>query len=118
MVSYRGYGKSEGTPSEYGIRMDAIAALEYALDRSDILDVNRLYLFGRSIGAACAIALAATSTAHTAVRGLILENTFTSIDDMIDVLMPALKFAKPFNRNKWNSYKTIQDIHFPILFIR
>lgn len=118
MVSYRGYGASEGSPSEWGIRLDATAALEYLRDQSDVLDINRLYVFGRSIGAACAIALAASPHGQSSLRGLVVENTFTSIDDMIDSLMPALKFAKPFNRNKWNSFKYIQDIQLPILFIR
>lgn len=118
MVSYRGYGRSDGSPTEKGIKLDALAALEYALDRNDTLDTNRVYLFGRSIGAACAIALAASPLARQSVRGLVVENTFTSVDDMIDHVMPALSFAKPFNRNKWNSRKHIQEIEVPILFIR
>lgn len=118
MVSYRGYGHSEGMPSERGLKLDAAAALQYARDRSDVLDTNRIFLFGRSIGAACAIALASTPSAQDCVRGLIVENTFTSIDDMIDSLMPALKFAKPFNRNKWNSLNAIKDIKMPVMFIR
>lgn len=29
VVSYRGYGKSEGSPSEAGIKLDAAAAMEW-----------------------------------------------------------------------------------------
>lgn len=118
MVSYRGYGRSGGNPSENGIRKDAVAALQYACDRTDVLDVSRIYLFGRSIGGACAIALASTPLARRFVRGLIVENTFLSIDDMIDVVLPILSFAKIFNRNKWLSTHTIRDINTPIMFIR
>lgn len=118
MVSYRGYGKSQGSPSEKGLRLDAVAALRYVCDRDDIIDQSRIYLFGRSIGAACAISLAANAVLSTAVRGLIVENSFTSIDDMIDVVMPFLKFAKRLNRNKWNSLSEIAKVKVPILFIR
>lgn len=117
MVSYRGYGQSQGSPSEKGFRLDANAALQYIRDRDDLVDTSRIFIFGRSIGAACAIALAAAAPTG-AVRGLVLENTFTSIDDMIDAVMPFLKFAKPFNRNKWDSLRAIRDIEVPILFIR
>lgn len=34
--SYRGYGQSQGVPSEAGIRLDAQAALEHLLAREDI----------------------------------------------------------------------------------
>ena len=36
IVDYRGYGNSEGKPSEDGLRLDAEATLEYALNRDDI----------------------------------------------------------------------------------
>ncbi|CDF39559.1 unnamed protein product [Chondrus crispus] len=117
MVSYRGYGESEGSPTEAGIKLDAAAALAYALDRSDVLDVSRLYLFGRSIGAACALAAAESADAQNSLRGIVVENTFTSIDDMIDQVMPAISFAKFLNRNKWNSFAAVGKIALPILFI-
>lgn len=118
MLSYRGYGQSEGSPSEKGLRLDAKAALQYLNDRDDVIDNNRIYIFGRSIGGACAIALAASPLGQDIVKGIIVENTFTSIDDMIDVAFPILRFAKPFNRNKWNSYNEIPNVKVPILFMR
>lgn len=118
MLSYRGYGLSEGSPSEKGLRLDAKAALQYLHDRDDVIDKNRIYIFGRSIGGACAIALAASPLGQDIVKGIVVENTFTSIDDMIDVVFPFLAFAKPFNRNKWNSLSEIPRIKVPILFMR
>lgn len=117
-VSYRGYGKSQGSPSEQGIRRDTLAALKHLRDRDDIIDVNQIFLFGRSIGGAAAIALASHEEAQGSIRGVVVENTFTSIDDMIDSVMPFLKFAKPFNRNKWGSINDITKVKVPILFLR
>lgn len=118
MVSYRGYGSSDGFPTEKGMKMDAAAALEYIRDRNDIVDIERIYLFGRSIGGACAIALASMPGTRDAIRGVIVENTFTSTNDMIDTVLPALRFAKPFNRNNWNSLDAIKNVHVPIMIIR
>ena len=53
IVDYRGYGNSEGIPSEEGLRLDGEALLEHALGRNDI-DKDRIYLFGRSLGGAVA----------------------------------------------------------------
>lgn len=52
MVEYRGYGLSEGTPSESGLYKDAQAALNYLLNREDI-DHRRIIVFGRSLGLCC-----------------------------------------------------------------
>ncbi len=34
--SYRGYGRSQGQPSEAGIKLDAQAALDHLLERKDV----------------------------------------------------------------------------------
>lgn len=49
MVEYRGYGLSEGTPSERGLYVDAQSALDYIMQRTDI-DVSKIIVFGRSLG--------------------------------------------------------------------
>jgi abhydrolase domain-containing protein 13 len=80
IVSYRGYGQSEGKPSEKGFKLDAAAAIDYVADRSDVLDTKQLFLFGRSIGGAVALAAAAAEAKdRNRIRGVIVENTFTSI---------------------------------------
>lgn len=49
MMEYRGYGLSEGSPSERGLYVDAQCALDYILQRTDI-DTTQLIVFGRSLG--------------------------------------------------------------------
>lgn len=74
---YRGYGKSEGTPTEDGILGDARAARRWLAERSGVAEAD-IVLLGNSLGGAVAVHLAARDGA----RGLVLENTFTSVPDV------------------------------------
>lgn len=74
---YAGFGKSTGRPSLEGIEDDTRAAVAYLAGRSD-LPVDRLAIFGQSLGGAAAAAAAD----HPAVRCLILEATFTTYRDI------------------------------------
>jgi len=49
MLEYRGYGLSQGSPSERGFYMDASAAIDFILTRND-LNLGRIIVFGRSLG--------------------------------------------------------------------
>lgn len=49
MLEYRGYGLSQGSPSERGFYMDASAAMDFILTRND-LNLGRILVFGRSLG--------------------------------------------------------------------
>jgi pimeloyl-ACP methyl ester carboxylesterase len=80
------------------LKLDSEAALKYLLSRDD-LDGTKIIAFGRSLGGAVAIDIAATYPKH--VSALIVENTFTSILDMVDVLFPVLSFFKPLCLNPY-----------------
>jgi len=54
IVGYRGFGWSEGTPSEAGIKLDAEAILEYAMNHP-IVNKSKVFIFGRSLGGAVGI---------------------------------------------------------------
>ena len=56
IVGYRGYGHSEGIPSEEGLELDAEAVFNYAIEHTDV-NIQRLFIFGRSLGGAVAIKL-------------------------------------------------------------
>jgi len=124
MLEYRGYGNSEGYPSEHGLRLDAEAALNYIKSRSDV-NQKRVYLFGQSLGGAVAISCGANNS--QALKGVILENTFTSIFDMVLVLAENMGLCDLsslrrimnsfFLTSVWNSEKAINRIRVPILFL-
>ena len=71
-VSYRGYGKSEGSPSEEGIYQDADAVFDYVTRRLGFSE-NNIILFGRSIGASVALNLAQ----HKNLKGMVLVSPLT-----------------------------------------
>jgi fermentation-respiration switch protein FrsA (DUF1100 family) len=75
LFDYRGYGRSEGHPSEEGLYQDGFGAYEY-VTRIRRVRPDRLILFGRSLGAAVAGELAAQKPA----AGLILESCFPSVE--------------------------------------
>ncbi len=55
-VGYRGYGYSEGIPSEEGLMIDGEAIIEYAFTHlADEINIDDLYILGRSLGGAVGI---------------------------------------------------------------
>ncbi|XP_071737279.1 alpha/beta hydrolase domain-containing protein WAV2 [Rutidosis leptorrhynchoides] len=126
MLSYRGYGSSEGYPSQQGIIRDAQAALDHLSQRTDI-DTSQIVVFGRSLGGA--VGAVVTKNNPDKVSALILENTFTSILDMAGVLLPFLKWfiggsttkgPKILNfvvRSPWSTIDVIGQVKQPILFL-
>ncbi|PVU97695.1 hypothetical protein BB561_000384 [Smittium simulii] len=123
MLSYRGYGLSEGSPSEQGIQKDVDAALVFLAENENTRG-NRLYFYGQSIGGAVAIdtcyryAKAKTLPPSLTIAGLIVENTFTSLPDMVADLFPILSFASLLLLDRWDSKSKISHLaQIPILFL-
>ncbi|KAF0700393.1 Aste57867_9098 [Aphanomyces stellatus] len=115
LVDYRGYGLSEGEPSERGLQLDAEGAVDFMHTRSDI-DATKLIAFGRSIGGAVAIYLA--ETRRDKIAAIIVENTFLSISTMVDQVMPIFTFVKPLVLAiDWNNARRIPHVTLPLLFV-
>ena len=72
-VGYRGYGRSSGKPSEAGIYADGRAALAFA-ERSLGFGLDRILIFGRSIGSSVAVETAMDK----ALAAVILVTPMTS----------------------------------------
>ena len=82
MLEYRGYGLSTGTPDDEGITIYAETALDYIRQQTETHG-GKIIVFGQSLGGAVAIQLVAKNQEADDIVGLILENTFTSIKEMI-----------------------------------
>ncbi len=84
VVDYRGFGKSEGNPSEKGVTLDAEAGFEWLLKKG--FEAKRIVLHGESLGAAVAVELAS----RRECAGLVLEAPFTSAGAVAATLVPVL----------------------------
>jgi len=108
-LDYRGFGKSEGTPSEEGLYQDARAARRWLAEKEGIAETD-VILMGVSLGGAVAVDLAARDGA----RGLVLASTFTSLPAAAQHQMPWL----PMNlilSTRMNSLAKIKDYPGPVL---
>ena len=107
LADYRGYGKSEGSPSEVGVYADARAALAHVTGARGVPEA-RVVLFGRSLGGAVAVELAQ----GRGLAGVVLESTFTSLADMAGALKPlAFLVGRPVD-----SAARIGAVRAPLLF--
>ena len=111
IFDYRGYGRSEGQPSEAGIYRDAEAAYLTLMQKKEV-SPERLILFGRSLGAAPATHVALKHPA----AGLILESAFTSARDMADALFPVLPVGFLI-RSDMNVLERVAQIKIPKLIL-
>lgn len=110
IIDYRGYGKSEGRPSERGLYLDARAAWNCLIAQRD-LRPERIVILGKSLGGAVAIDLAT----HVEPAGLIVQSSFTSIPDMAREMIPILPSF--LVRTKMDSINKVPGIRCPKLFI-
>lgn len=108
-VDYRGYGKSEGTPSEEGLYRDAQAAYDWLRARRG---PERIVIFGKSLGGGPACELASRVPA----AGIVVQSSFTSAPDMAPRVMPLFP-ARWFMRTRFDNRSKVARIACPKLFI-
>ena len=77
-----------------------------------------IFVLGRSLGGAVSIYIATNQSLKNEIKGIIIENSFTSIQDMVKILFPPLSHLQFLHRNFWPSKLRILTIDTPILFIR
>lgn len=93
------------------MQKDACAVIDYTIDYCEKHDPKlNIFLYGRSLGGAVSVYLASHEKYKSKITGAILENTFTSIGDMIDAIMPIFKYLKFLQRNHWKSIERVPKI--------
>jgi abhydrolase domain-containing protein 17 len=102
---YRGYGTSEGFPTEENVYRDADAAYEYLTNELKI-PPEKIIVHGRSLGGAVAIDLASRQK----VGGLIVESSFVSAFRVLTSYQ-----ITPFD--KFKNLDKIKQVKCPVLFI-
>jgi fermentation-respiration switch protein FrsA (DUF1100 family) len=108
---YRGYGESEGAPSESGLYQDADAAYQY-LRHELRVPPERIIVFGHSLGSTVAVDLASRVPA----AGLILEGALTSVIDRGAELYPYIP-VRWIGRSRFSSIDKISRVQVPKLFL-
>jgi fermentation-respiration switch protein FrsA (DUF1100 family) len=109
VFDYQGYGRSCGAPSGLGVLADARAARRWLADRTKVPEKD-IVLVGRSLGGGIVVDLAANDGA----RGLILENTFSSLPDTAASHLPLLP-VRALMRTRFDSAAKIPNFHGPLL---
>ena len=105
---YRGYGKSEGKPSEAGLYADADAAYQWLVDQG--YAPERIVIHGESLGTAVAVDLASRKPC----AGVVLEAPFNSASQVAATVLP---LVGPLVMREFDSKRKIGRIHAPMLFI-
>ncbi|MEM6794734.1 MAG: alpha/beta hydrolase [Acidobacteriota bacterium] len=109
---YRGYGRSEGAPSEAGVCSDARAAVDHVIAELGV-SPRRLIVFGHSLGGAVAI----DAVFHRRlVAGLVVQSSFTQNLDMARHFYPDLP-VHWITRNGFRSIEKVPDLTLPKLFV-
>jgi hypothetical protein len=111
VIDYRGFGESEGAPSEKGVYEDADAGYAYLTNHLGA-PPDRIFAYGHSLGAAIAVNLAS----QRQLAGLILEGALISVPALGQEMYPFL----PINLiavDRFDSLDKISRITIPKLFM-
>ncbi len=109
IFDYRGYGLSQGKPTEQGTYFDVEAAWRYLVEDRGI-SPDQIIIFGRSLGGAIAAHLAQTNSP----RALIVESAFSSIKDMGATIYPFLP-VRLLVRFEYNTVDFLKNVSCPVL---
>ncbi|MGE0592434.1 MAG: alpha/beta hydrolase [Vicinamibacterales bacterium] len=107
-LDYRGYGRSEGTPSEQGLYEDGLAAHAYLLARG--VPSSRIILAGQSLGSAVAVEVAIRRPS----AGLVLFSPLDSVPRAAERIYPwaPVEFLA---RNRFDSVAKMRRVQVPLL---
>ncbi|EIN12401.1 alpha/beta-hydrolase [Punctularia strigosozonata HHB-11173 SS5] len=129
-IDYRGFGDSDGLPSEHGLALDARAAWDYLVQENGVAPAD-IVVVGHSLGTGVAARFASElEKENVRPRGLALLAPFSSIRELLDTyylagFIPLLKplafipgaatVAKRFVSHNFNTLSTIHSIKAPLV---
>ena len=110
-INYRGFGLSEGEPSERVVLADTRRIYDYAAARADV-DATNIVVLGRSLGSYFTVALARSRN----LRGAILATPFDSIAAVGEERYPWLPVGLILN-GRYDAAALAPKIKVPALFV-
>lgn len=108
---YRGYGESEGAPSETGLYRDSDAAYRYLRERLQV-PPERIVVFGHSLGSAVAVEL----VTRVPAAGLILDGAPTSVVERAQEVFPYAP-VRWIAASRFASIERVGSLTLPKLFL-
>jgi hypothetical protein len=105
LIDYRGYGDSEGSPSETALFSDALAIYDHLITRHDSITA-----YGRSLGSGVAVYLAA----NRRLEKLILLTPYDSVAAIAQKLYPMFP-VRYLIKDRFDSAAIAPDIEIPVL---
>jgi fermentation-respiration switch protein FrsA (DUF1100 family) len=114
LFDYRGYGRSEGEPTdERGVYADADAAYDFLVKERGV-PARSVALYGQSLGTAAAVDVAAREPCGA----LVLESGLSSAGDMAGAILPWLpRFVRGLTKNKFDSVGKLPRVRCPVLVV-
>jgi len=110
LFAYRGYGASEGRPSQSALCEDALALVDHVTERHP---GGRVDLLGRSLGSAVAVHVATKRPVHH----LVLITPFDSLVATAADLFPGLP-VRLLIKDRWDSAAVAAHVQAPVLVLR
>lgn len=105
LINYRGYGNSEGSPSEAGFFSDALAIYDTVSSRHESISA-----YGRSLGSGVAVYLAA----NRPLEKLILLTPYDSVAEVAQKIYPLFP-VRYLLKDRFDSAARARDIDVPVL---
>ena len=102
------------TPTQRGITDDYLASIRYAIEH---WPNSKLVIYGHSLGGSAAVCLLSkfqkSDPGASNIRGLIIENPFSSIPDMVRAMYPQrwlpYRYLAELAWDKWNVFSALAD---------
>ena len=111
-VNYRGFGESDGEPSQQAMTADALAIYDQIRERLGV-PPDRIFPVGRSLGSH----MAAHIAAHRPVGGLVLVTPFDSVREVASDVYPYIIGVRLLLQHPFDTVALSPQVRAPTLFL-
>lgn len=124
IFDYRGYAKSEGTPTQAGVYQDALAAMEKGRELHLKAGGGKFVIYGQSLGGIISLRAVPDFKYYDDISLIVQDSTFSSYKGIAFDRIKSVWFLIPFSplgyvlvSNEYASYKVFDRITKPTLVI-
>jgi len=114
MMDYRGYGMSEGEPTEKGLSEDVEASVEWLIDQG-VQQQNTFY-YGFSLGVIPALDLIVNKTDFTPAK-VIIESPLSSVENLAQSSTLINVDPKFISSLEFNNAETMKGVNIPLCWL-